>query len=370
MSQEHIRVLYIDDELQNLTVFKASFRHEFEVILANSASEGLRQLEQHDVHIIVADQKMPGITGVQFFESILENYPDTVRILLTGYTDVEDLVDAVNKGQIFRYLRKPWEEDDLRAAIQSAFQVYSVRKQLREKNAELIKKNEELNRFVYSASHDLKAPLGSIQGLLDLAKMEGEENNTGEYLLLIERSVKQLEVFINNIIQYYKNNQFEEHLEEIDFESLVSEIIDSYQFYQFSQEIDFRVQIQQAEKFVGDTFRIRTILNNLFSNAIKYQRRDEPNKFVSIEVVTTHKQAFINIEDNGIGIEEEHLANIYNMFFRATTENSGSGMGLYILHEALNRIGGTIKVDSILGKGTTFQVVIPNRVQEWETVTT
>jgi signal transduction histidine kinase len=308
---------------------------------------------------------MPGITGVQFFESILEKYPEPMRILLTAYTDAEALIDAINKGQIFRYLRKPWEEEDLRMTIRSAYQIYSANRELLEKNIELQKKNDELNRFVYSASHDLKAPLGSIQGILDLSKMEGEEGNANEYLSLIEKSVKQLEVFIHNIIQYYKNTQLKEQLSEIDFEKVVNEILESYQYYQFTPYIDFRVQIAQPEQFVGDTFRIRTILNNLLSNAIKYQRKEEPHKYVLISINTTPAEVSIRVEDNGIGIPAEHLGQIYNMFFRATTENSGSGMGLYILNEALSKVGGRIHVSSALGTGTAFEVILPNRIQQW-----
>ncbi len=365
MSQDRIRVLYIDDEVQNLNLFKACFRHDFDIFLAKSALEGVGHLEKHDIQVIVSDQKMPGITGVQFFESILEKYPEPMRILLTAYTDVEALIDAINKGQIFRYLRKPWEEEDLRMTIRSAYQIYSANRELLEKNIELQKKNDELNRFVYSASHDLKAPLGSIQGILDLSKMEGEEANASEYLSLIERSVKQLEVFIHNIIQYYKNTQLKEQLSEIDFEKIVNEILESYQYYQFTPFIDFRVQIAQEEQFVGDTFRIRTILNNLLSNAIKYQRKEEPNKYVLISINTSPKEVSIRVEDNGIGIPAEHLSQIYNMFFRATTENSGSGMGLYILNEALSKVGGKIHAHSELGAGTTFEVILPNRIQQW-----
>lgn len=365
MSEEQIRVLYIDDEVQNLNLFKACFRHDFHIFLAKSAVEGIAHLEQQDIHVIVSDQKMPGITGVQFFESILPKFPDPVRILLTAYTDEQALVDAINKGQIFRYLRKPWEEEDLRMTIRSAFQSFSTSRRMLEQNAELLKRNDELNRFVYSASHDLKAPLGSIQGILDLAKMEGEEDNAAQYLSLIERSVKQLEVFIHNIIQYYKNTQLKEQLDRIDFQKMVAEILESYKYYQFTPLIDFRTEIVQEDQFVGDTFRIHTILNNLLSNAIKYQRKDEPAKYVRISVKTSPEEVYIRVEDNGIGIPAEHLNQIYNMFFRATSENSGSGMGLYILNEALSKISGKIAVDSRMEAGTVFEVTVPNQIGQW-----
>src|SRR4051812_7012493 len=119
-----INVLYIDDERNNLTAFKALFRNDFNIYLADSAEAGLKILEQTQVEIIITDQRMPGLTGVQFFEYILQAYPDPVRILLTAYTDVESVIDAINKGQVFRYIRKPWDEQDLKMTIENGFELF------------------------------------------------------------------------------------------------------------------------------------------------------------------------------------------------------------------------------------------------------
>src|SRR5919112_6670510 len=153
-TDEKIRVLYVDDESNNLLAFKATFRRIFDIYTATSAAEGMNVLTQHRVHIIIADQRMPQSTGVEFFDVVRTAYPDPVRILLTGYTDVEAIIDAINKGQIFRYIKKPWDELELKTAIYNAFEVYSTRRQLKNKIDELEKSNDELNRFVYSTSHD------------------------------------------------------------------------------------------------------------------------------------------------------------------------------------------------------------------------
>ena len=368
MEQEKTRILYVDDEPNNLTMFKASFRLDYDIFTALSGNEALKMLHQNPVHVIIADQRMPEMSGVEFFERLLEENPEPIRILLTGYANLESVIDAINRGQVFRYLRKPWDEDDLRMTIDNACEIYRTRQTLKTKtaelekmNADLIRANEELNRFVYSASHDLKAPLASIMGIVEVARMEGEERETAYYLSLIERSVKQLETFIQNIIDYYKNTRYQENLTEIDFNGLINETIESFRFHSNTPQIEFDIRVEQPIKFIGDDFRMRLILNNLIFNAIKYQRKLEVRKQVAIEVRTAADSAEIHVSDNGIGIAAEYVDDIYKMFFRATETSAGSGMGLYIAKEAIEKLHGHIRVDSKEGEGTTFTVVLPNQ---------
>jgi len=368
MDKERIRVLYVDDELNNLNMFRASFRLDYDVFTSISGKEALQLISENPVHVVIADQRMPEMSGVEFFEKLLEENAEPVRILLTGYTNIESVIDAINRGQVFRYIKKPWEEDDLRLTIENAYEIYAARQALRKKNdelgrmnADLIRTNEELNRFVYSASHDLKAPLASIMGIVQVARMEGEEHEVAHYLSLIERSVKQLETFIQNIIDYYKNIRYQEKLVEIDFESLIQETIASFQYFQGVSEINFDIAVQQPAVFINDDFRIRVVFNNLISNAIKYQKKQNPNKHVSVQVHTSDNKAVIQIRDNGIGIAQEYINDIYKMFFRATETGAGSGMGLYIVKEAIEKMNGQISVTSKEDEGTTFTVTLPNR---------
>jgi len=370
MDKEKIRVLYVDDELNNLNMFKASFRLDYDVFISLSSEDALALLKDNPVHVIIADQRMPKMNGVEFFERLVDEYPEPVRILLTGYTNIESVIDAINRGQVFRYIKKPWEEDDLRLTIKNAYEIYSARKALRKKNeelaqmnAELLRANEELNRFVYSASHDLKAPLASIMGIVEVARMEGEEHEAAHYLSLIEKSVKQLEAFIQNIIDYYKNIRYQENLLEIDFHSLIHEIIDSFSYFQGVSDINFDISIQQSTTFVNDDFRIRVVLNNLISNAIKYQKKKHPHKQISLQVKVADGMAVIHIRDNGIGIRSEYIGDIYKMFFRATEISDGSGMGLYIVKEAIDKMNGQISVVSKEGEGTAFTVLLPNQMK-------
>jgi response regulator RpfG family c-di-GMP phosphodiesterase len=144
MAADKITILYVDDEENNLFSFKATFRIKYNVLTALSGDGALAILEKTLVHIIVTDQRMPEMTGVEFLEKVLEKYPDPMRILLTGYADMDAVVDAVNKGKIFHYLAKPWDEDELDLTIQSAYTKYLEREQLKETNAKLETSNDQL----------------------------------------------------------------------------------------------------------------------------------------------------------------------------------------------------------------------------------
>lgn len=144
MSAQHIHILYIDDEIHNLNAFKASFRRLYTIFTASSAEEAEKVLEKEEVHIIISDQRMPRMTGIEFFESILDRYPEPIRILLTGYADINAVIDAINKGQVYKYFSKPWNDEDLRHNIEKAFEVYALRKENKELTAKLLDVNEKL----------------------------------------------------------------------------------------------------------------------------------------------------------------------------------------------------------------------------------
>lgn len=143
-TEKKINILYVDDESHNLYVFKASFRFDYHVFIASSPDEGLKILSEQEIHVLITDQRMPEKTGVEFLASILDQFPDPIRILLTGYSDIGAVIDAVNKGQIFQYLSKPWDEKQLREVIEKAYELYVSRKQNQIMVDNLLKTNEQL----------------------------------------------------------------------------------------------------------------------------------------------------------------------------------------------------------------------------------
>ncbi len=140
----YIQVLYIDDELHNLNAFRASFRRDFNVFIADSAEEGKKILDIENIHVILSDQRMPKVTGIEFFESILLTHPDPIRILITGYTDINAVIDAINRGKVYHYLTKPWNDKDIKISIERAFEIYQLRKENIELTNKLLDANKKL----------------------------------------------------------------------------------------------------------------------------------------------------------------------------------------------------------------------------------
>jgi response regulator RpfG family c-di-GMP phosphodiesterase len=144
MAEKKINILYVDDEENNLHSFKAAFRMKYHILLAHSGDEALKMLESKSVEIIITDQRMPNMTGIEFLEKILEKHPEPMRILLTGYSDMNAVIDAVNKGKIYHYLAKPWIEDEINITIKRAYEVYEDKLKIRQLNEQLAISNDQL----------------------------------------------------------------------------------------------------------------------------------------------------------------------------------------------------------------------------------
>jgi len=144
MNNEKISILYVDDEENNLISFKATFRLKYKVFTAISGADAIKILENNLIHVIITDQRMPNMTGVEFLEKVIEKYTDPIRILLTGYTDMNAVVDAINKGKIFHYLTKPWNEEELDKTIARAYDIFLEREKIRQMNEKLEVSNNQL----------------------------------------------------------------------------------------------------------------------------------------------------------------------------------------------------------------------------------
>lgn len=354
-----INVLYVDDEQQNLNSFKASFRTRYRVFTAISVAAAMEILDREEIHVLISDQRMPEITGVEFFKMTKEKYPHIPRVLLTGYTDIEVLAEAVNQGDIYRYITKPWDELELHNSVLNAYDHYKANRDLREKILELQKANDGLNRFVYSLSHELRAPIASATGILDLVKMEGKMDDSGEYWKLMDACIQKLDYYVSQTVQFYKTARFKVEQEQIHFETLVRSLIDLYRTSNGTKEIGFDVVVDEAHVFYGDVFRIEIVIANLLSNAIKCQRPEEPNKKITVRIITAADGAHITVADNGTGMDAAETERIFDPFFKGA-QPGGLGLGLYILREALEKLNGTVTVESRKGEGTVFEIYIPS----------
>ena len=357
-----IKILYIDDEVNNLTGFKASFRMDYNILIAHNTIQAHDLLIHNpDVRIIFCDQRMPDKTGVQFFQDIKNEFPHPIRILLTGYTDVEAVINSINHGNIFRYVQKPWSVADIIAAINEANKFYMLNSMLAIKNGELKKAYIELDKFAHSVTHDMRRPLMSILGAIEVAQEIDDIGELKSMLNMMQDSVRNLDGFIQSTHDYYNLKRGELKIEEIDFNELIKIEENSLKSISVEKNVRFETKVEQKEAFRCDKASMNIILHNLLSNAFKYQRTENDDRFVELDIKVATGMATICIKDNGIGIPENHIDEIFDMFYRSSSEETGSGLGLYNVKDALIKLNGEIEVDSEVAVGSTFKVKIQNK---------
>ena len=225
------------------------------------------------------------------------------------------------------------------------------------KNQSLTDTNFELDRFVYSASHDLRAPLTSLQGLLKIIKDENDLNVIRKYHELMERSLQQQDDFIREIINYSRNKRTDLNLEIFSISNLIDTAIKQQQVLLYDEKITFKVDSYMGD-ICSDPLRLTIILNNLLSNAVKFRDESKYDHTIKIRCAIEKNLLKLIVEDNGIGIQEKYKQKIFDMFFVTLHSKRGSGLGLYITRETLTKLGGTITVSSS-PLGSCFSVSIP-----------
>lgn len=231
-------------------------------------------------------------------------------------------------------------------------------KQILEKNKILMKTNEELDRFIYSTSHDLRAPLNSIEGLLNLSEKTSEAHDLKLYHQMMRERIHKLESVLGNISQYSKNAKLEIEKKPINLKEYVNRALFDVRYMETADRVRVEIDINNSVIIETDPMRLSIILNNLISNAFKYSDQSKNDPYISIRAFVASSRATIIITDNGEGIDEDQQPKIFSMFYRGTTRSTGSGLGLYLVKETVEKLGGSITMSSIRGHGTTFTVVL------------
>ena len=225
-------------------------------------------------------------------------------------------------------------------------------------------KNEELNNFVYRVSHDLRAPITSVEGLINIIKLESKGKNAdlNPYIELLDDRIKNLDRFIRDILSHSRNIGTSANIEKIQFKKIINNCFNELTYLETAGKIKRKLSVSEGA-FYNDRIRLFEIFRNLISNAIKYSDPAKKVNSVNISVVTHPDKALINIQDNGIGISKESITKIFEMFYRGHESSKGSGIGLYIVKQAITKLGGDIHVESVEGSGTHFTIEIPNKLQ-------
>jgi PAS domain S-box-containing protein len=227
------------------------------------------------------------------------------------------------------------------------------------KNDQLAKINEELDRFVYSASHDMRAPLSSLLGLIDLSERTSLPNELKEYHRMMRDRIKVMEGFIKEVTDYSRNARLELLLNKHSLAMLVNEVFDNLAYSLVDKKMQISVDIDPNLIISTDAGRLKIVLSNIVSNAFKYHNPYAENPFIAVAASFSGHQIAINVKDNGLGIAPEHHQKIFDMFYRASEISDGSGLGLYIVKETLGKLNGSISFQSEIGVGSTFSIYLP-----------
>lgn len=235
--------------------------------------------------------------------------------------------------------------------------VYFMLKRINEKNADLLHANMELDRLVYTISHDLRAPITSMMGLVGLAQRETDIGQMRDYFVMMNKALKKQETFVKETIEMTKENRSTVKKEIVDLALLIDQIISLHKHMPEAEGIEFIVKIGVYRVF-SDKHRLEVILSNLVSNAIKYHDSGKQNRFISIATSSHMDKVKIEVADNGIGIETYDHVKVFDMFFMSNNQGKGSGLGLYIVNEMATKLGGEVQVNSTKGEGSTFTVIL------------
>lgn len=338
---------------------------------ADTKEEFVKALEEYHPDVILSDHALPQFNSVEALRICRKNSLNTPFILVTGTVSEEFAVSCLKQGADDYVLKSNLVR--LPSAIINALKQRNIElkrkkaeRTLRKQNEALVKINQELDSFVYSVSHNLRAPLMSVLGLLRLAKDEVQRESLTNPMLtnyfgMMEHSINKLDDTLKEILDYSRNARSEIHYEHVNIEALIEESFERLKYHEGSDTIQKEVSIEGDPFFYSDPYRLSVVFNNLISNAIKYRDIRKENSFIRIHAVVKDDSANIIFSDNGIGIAEELQNKIFDMFFRATERSEGAGLGLYIVKETIDKLGGSIRTESTLGQGTSFYMNIPNQ---------
>ncbi len=249
-------------------------------------------------------------------------------------------------------------EEELR---QSNMEAQHIRTLLEKETEQLQERNFELDQIIYKTSHDVRSPITSMMGLVNILKEEKDLSRIAEYVNFLEKRIYDLDRFTKSMLNYGKSQRAELEIEQVNFAETFNHCFLELQYHPNYEKLHKKVQIQHPEiPFFTDIFRLKIILSNLISNAVKYQNMYHVHSFLKINVEISNDFAHIILQDNGIGIAEKHLPRVFDMFFRATDKGEGSGLGMYIVKQTLKKLGGNIKITSEINKGTSITIDIPN----------
>lgn len=350
-------ILCVDDEIDNVQALERIFRQNYQVLTATSGKQALKILDENPgkISLIITDQRMPEMTGVEFLSQSLDQHPDAVRLLLTGYTDIESVIAAINSGRIFSYLTKPWDPLDLQNTVSKAIEFFEMAEEIKRKNQELSKAYSELqtldqakNQFMILINHELKTPLTSILSFSELLKESHLSEEQDLYLSRIKKSADRLKNLVDDVLLVVgaetrslraKMNPFD--LKKLDI-SVSNDIKNLIRQKNQILKFDF-----PEMKVLGDPQLLVQVFERLIHNAAKFGFEK-----TSIQVLAKQKaphRVEFSIVNQGNQIPQNTIEKIMKPFFideDIMNHSVGMGLGLTVCQSILKAHGSRIKIEN------------------------
>ncbi len=384
-------ILYVDDEKNNLVVFKNAFFRNYTIYTALSGKEGLEVLNKEEIHLVITDQKMTEMTGVEFLEAVVSIYPNTERMILTAYSDVDFIMRAVNKCGIFQYILKPWDSRALKIIIDNALSSYQLKKDNRNlinnlkeanlqleqkvkertvaldsKNKMLQKTNEIKDKLFTIISHDLRVPMASLNVLMEVmvqTQANISVDDFKKYSLKVRTYIQSVMNLLDNLLNWSLSQLGDDKImiETLDIQRIISENIKLFEIAATEKSMTLSAPIiTKPVAVLGDKNMSNLIVRNLLSNAIKFTPKGGK---VSIDIKTDENHASISVKDTGVGISEAHLEKLFDQDYfstnRGTAHEKGTGIGLKLCKEFTEKQNGTLKILTNQDSGSIFTFTIP-----------
>jgi len=348
-------LLFIDDETDNLDALERVFRKKYNILKSDSGPKALTLLKDHpDISVIISDQRMPDMTGVEFFAKSMKTHPHAIRILLTGYTDLDSVIAAINSGQVYRYITKPWDTRDLQITVDQAVEKFELESELKVKNVALEKALAELktldqakSQFMILINHELKTPLTSLLSFLELLMQEDLGSDQKKYCEKINKSAERLNEIIIDSLELVSSELEQTKIQKnkIHDQKIIDLVLKKVAPVVDAKKASFNVQTADI-KFESDERMVESILSRVIKNAIQHGDNSE-----DIVIKTSEASEGIRFEiiNHGKEISKETIEKILKPF--ALNENimnhsKGLGLGLSISQSLLKRLGSKLEIAS------------------------
>jgi signal transduction histidine kinase len=370
--EKELKILMLEDLEDDVGLIERTLNKQgiqFVSKRVDTRDEFVEALDSFDPDVILSDHALPQFNSLEALTICRNQQMDVPFILVTGTVSEEFAVSCLKQGADDYVLKSNLVR--LPSAIQNAlkqrtheYKRKKAEKALRKQNEELVKINKELDSFVYSVSHNLRAPLMSVLGLINLVQVENKktekDSSLSDYFSMMQQSIHKLDDTLKEILDYSRNARSELNIEKVDFQRMVEDSFDRMKYMDGSDKIQKSVIVHAKAPLYTDTYRLSVIINNLVSNAIKYRDVSKEKSQIGIEATITDSTLSMIFRDNGIGISDDYINKIFDMFFRATDRSEGAGLGLYIVKETVDKLLGDIKVESTIGEETVFTLTLPN----------